>query len=175
MSDPGETHRSPLLWACDTGGVVTVHGEVDIASCDLFDAIVKTAVEHADGRGGSGMHHEAHLDLTGVRFIDVAGTRVLVTAATAQHHDLELVVHHPPAMLVRILQLGWGHVSRLRFEQAPAATPPRHLRRRPGTSPTEAASSERNARQLRRAGRLARSRRQGRAWPGRQRPNACPR
>jgi anti-sigma B factor antagonist len=103
----------PVLWTSRDNGVVTVHGEVDITTCDLFESVVNAAVEDCDGSyPGVG----AHLDLAGIEFIDVAGARVLVAAATAVRGGFELIVHRPPAMLVRIVELGWGKVAALRFE-----------------------------------------------------------
>jgi anti-anti-sigma factor len=94
---------------------VTVHGEIDIANHHLFAMVVDAVTNHvgdADTPQG-----EAHLDLADLDFIDVGGARVLVTAAAKRGPDDQLVIHHPPAMLVRILQVGWGQLPGLRLEQ----------------------------------------------------------
>lgn len=109
-----ESHRlPPPFFTRRTCGIVTVHGEIDIVTGDLFTAAVSAVVEDADAREPPG---GACLDLAGVEFIDVAGARVLV-AATTRLRGLELIVYHPPVMLVRIIELGWGKVPGLRFEQ----------------------------------------------------------
>ena len=97
-----------------TGGVVTVYGEIDVATCDLFAAVVDAVVEDAgaqEPRGG------AWLDLAGVEFIGVAGARVLVEVAMRRPRGLELIVLHPPVMLSRIIEIGWGTVAGLRLER----------------------------------------------------------
>ena len=107
--------RSPQLWTGTAQGVVTVHGEIDIANHHLFAMVVDAVTNHvgdADTPQG-----EAHLDLADLDFIDVGGARVLVTAAAKRGPDDQLVIHHPPAMLVRILQVGWGQLPGLRLEQ----------------------------------------------------------
>lgn len=132
MSDSDESCCSPPLWASRNNGVVTVHGEVDISTCELFRSIVKTVVDDTDGADGRGLRPGVHLDLAGLKFIDVAGARVLVTAATDERHGLGLVVHHPPEMLVRIVQLAWGRVAGLTFEQARSVTTaPRSVTKEP--------------------------------------------
>jgi|GEM_PF-4048451 anti-anti-sigma factor len=112
MSD---MHCPPPLCTERVGGVVTVYGEVDVASRDLFAAVVRAVVEEAaalEALGG-----DAYLDLAGVGFIDVSGARVLVTAAAQLAPGLELVVKHPPAILVWTVRTCWGHVPGLRFEE----------------------------------------------------------
>lgn len=123
MSEP---HRFRPFWARRVGGVVTVHGEIDIATCDLFAAVVGAAVEHADAQQPPG---DAHLDLAGLDFIGVAGTRVLVVAASKRLRGLELIVHHPPVMLERIIEVGWGQVSGLTLQAPPSHRQTRDPRR----------------------------------------------
>ena len=117
MNDSGESHCSSPLWSCRVDGVVEVHGEVDIATSEMFRSIVDVVVGDADG---TSQRRRAHLDLAGVEFIDVAGARVLVAAATDNGHSVELVVQHPPPMLKRIVELAWGHVAGLKLEETPA-------------------------------------------------------
>lgn len=106
-----ESHQVPPLWTRRTGGIVSVHGEVDLATCALFRSVVDAVVE--DARVG---RESALLDLSGLEFIDVSGARVLVEAVTERLDGLDLVVRHPPAMLVRIIEIAWGKVSGLRWE-----------------------------------------------------------
>ncbi len=120
-----ESEHFPLLQTSCTDGIVTVHGEVDIATWDLFEAIVDSVVEDgATTHPGAGVH----LDLAGVDFIDSGGARVLVTAATERLRGLELIVHHPPIMLVRIVEFFWGQVPNLRFESPQPTGEPTMMR-----------------------------------------------
>ena len=119
-----KSEHSRLLQTSCADGIVAVHGQVDLATWDRFRAIVAAAVDDGDG-----LHPRAavQLDLAGIEFIDVGGARVLVTAARERLHGCDLIVYHPPAMLVRIIELGWGKVPNLRFEQRP---PPSRSRER---------------------------------------------
>jgi anti-anti-sigma regulatory factor len=47
-----------------------------------------------------------HLELAGLRFIDVTGTRELMAFAQS-HPCLRLILHDPPASLRRIITLLW--------------------------------------------------------------------
>src|SRR5579875_1099845 len=71
------------------------------ANCSLLavDALVAEAVCR-ERRG------VARLDLAGVGFVGVAATLL---------PPLELVIRHPPAMLARIVDIGCGPVTGLRF------------------------------------------------------------
>ena len=108
-----ESEHFPLLRTSCVDGIVMVHGEVDIATWDLFEAIVDSVVEDGDT---SHPRAGVHLDLAGLDFIDACGARVLVTAATERLRGFELIVHHPPMMLVRVIEFFWGQVPNLRFE-----------------------------------------------------------
>lgn len=107
--------RSPQMWTGTRRDIVAVHGEIDIANHHLFAMVVEAVTNPA----GSGVisRGEAHLDLADVHFIDTGGARVLVAAAANRGPDNKLVVHHPPAILVQILELGWGQLPGLRCEQ----------------------------------------------------------
>lgn len=117
-----------------------MYGEVDIASCDLFAAVINALVERVDARA---TRRRPCLDLSGVEFIDVAGTRALVAAASGRSPGGELIVYHPPATLARIIEIGWGAVPGLRLDQsrsdgkgrrADGGAPPRLLQRHHVTS-----------------------------------------
>ena len=71
-------------------------GEADLTARDTLRAAL--AALPADGTG------EIHLDLAGLRFIDVACTRELI-ALTGRHPAARLIAHHPPASLLRITAL----------------------------------------------------------------------
>ena len=107
--------RSPQMWTGTRRGVVAVHGEIDIANHHLF-AMVVEAVTNPSGSGVIS-RGEAHLDLADVGFIDTGGARVLAAAAANRGPDNQLVVHHPPAILGKLLQLGWGQLPGLRCEE----------------------------------------------------------
>ena len=129
MNDLNALSGSSLLRAGYADGIVTVHGEIDIATCDRFRTILEAAIDNGVRSEERGPPKEAHIDLAGVGFIGVAGTRELVSAATNRRHDLELVVHNGPEMLERLLRLMWGRVPGLRLEQT------RRPRRRQGPHP----------------------------------------
>jgi hypothetical protein len=57
--------------------------------------------EELGGRAG-----DVHLELAGLRFIDVGCAREIL-AATAQHPGTHVIIHHPPAALRRIATLIW--------------------------------------------------------------------
>jgi anti-anti-sigma factor len=103
------------MWTDRRRGVVAVHGEIDIATHHLFATVVEAVTNPVGGTVIS--PGEAQLDLADVDFIDSAGARVLVAAAANRGPDDQLVVRHPPAMLVKILQLGWGQLPGLRCEE----------------------------------------------------------
>lgn len=63
-----------------------------------------------------------HLELAGLVFIDIAGTRELM-ALMQSHPGLYLIMHDPPESLRRILALLWpGTNVELRVDGAPAAS-----------------------------------------------------
>ena len=71
-------------------------GEADITTRDALRAAL--AALPADGTG------DIHLDLTGLRFIDLSCTRELI-AITERHPAVRLIAHDPPASLLRITGL----------------------------------------------------------------------
>jgi ABC-type transporter Mla MlaB component len=78
-------------------------GELDICSLPELTAALADA---ADGVG------TLHLDLTDVRFCDLAALRAILdltgTSDHQPHPARPVVLHHPPALMRRILQLtGW--------------------------------------------------------------------
>ena len=77
-------------------------GEADITTVDALRAAL--AALPADGTG------DIHLDLTRLRFIDVSCTRELI-AITERPPAGRLIVHDPPASLVRITTLIYPEAS----------------------------------------------------------------
>ncbi|MCX2928064.1 STAS domain-containing protein [Streptomyces sp. NEAU-W12] len=52
-----------------------------------------------------------HLDLSRVRFVDVAGVTDLAVAAQRLPEGQRIVLHRPPAQLPRILELFWPGIA----------------------------------------------------------------
>jgi hypothetical protein len=77
-------------------------GEADITTRDALRAAL--AALPADGAG------DIHLDLTGLRFIDLCCTRELI-AFTGRHPAVRLIAHDPPACLRRITALLYPQAS----------------------------------------------------------------
>lgn len=98
------------MWTSRRRGVVSVGGIVDLTTLDQFASAVRGAIEDA-GRSG-----EAHLNLVGLDFIDVSGACLLVAASVDRAAGNQLVLHHPPSALLRILDIGWGSLPGLRSE-----------------------------------------------------------
>jgi anti-anti-sigma regulatory factor len=81
---------------------LTIVGEADLTVKDMLRAAL--AALPADGTG------DIHLDLAGLQFIDVACTRELMAVARC-HPAARVVIHHPPAALLRITALLYPDVS----------------------------------------------------------------
>jgi hypothetical protein len=77
-------------------------GEADITTQDALRAAL--AGLPADGAG------DIHLDLTGLRFIDLCCTRELI-AITGRHPAVRLIAHDPPTSLLRITALIYPQAS----------------------------------------------------------------
>ena len=87
-----------------------LHGEADMLSADaLRQAIIALP---------AGLR-EVHLELAGLAFIDVAGTRELVALARRPPRP-RLILHQPPPSLTTILRLLWPDCQQL---PAPAGRP----------------------------------------------------
>jgi anti-anti-sigma regulatory factor len=112
---------SPLLWSLFTEAAMTIHGEVDIFTCDLFAAMLEEAVGRADSAVNQA---EVHVDLSGVDFIDTRGAQALVAASAGRRPESQLVIHHAPSLLALILDVGWGVVPGLKLEASRAAAIP---------------------------------------------------
>lgn len=82
-------------------------GEVDLATRALF-------VREFDAQlGGT---DDVHLELSELSFIDVGGVTALATRALALANGRRLVLHHPPPMLRRILDVLWGDLDTIEVE-----------------------------------------------------------
>ena len=88
-------------------------GEADITTRDALRAAL--AALPADGTG------DIHLDLTGLRFIDLSCTRELI-AITERHPAVRLIAHDPPASLLRITGLVYPE-AKINIIAGPARTP----------------------------------------------------
>jgi hypothetical protein len=97
-------------------------GEADLTARDTLRAALATLPA-----GGAG---EIHLDLAGLRFIDVACTRELI-ALTGRHPAAHLIAHHPPASLLRITALLYPDATMEFTGTSRLLTAPR----RPGPTP----------------------------------------
>lgn len=91
-------------------------GDADITARDSLRAALATLAA-----GGTG---EVHLDLAGLCFIDVACTRELF-AITDRGPAVRLIVHRPPASLLRITNLVYPQ-ARIEFSQVPCPSDGRH-------------------------------------------------
>ena len=93
-----ELETSPLPgW---TG--LRIAGEVDINNYDQF----RRALAPVFAAGIIAVH----LDVSGLRFIDVAGARELI-ALMKSHPQLRLILHNPPESLRRIIAEFWPDVD----------------------------------------------------------------
>ena len=75
-------------------------GEIDLATID----VLATALS---GHAAAG--DDLHLELGQLRFIDVTATRMLVDAARRLDPPARVVLHDPPRVLRRMLDLVWPH------------------------------------------------------------------
>ncbi len=53
------------------------------------------------------MDRDVHLDLSELTFIDVNGTSILVEAASQAPRARRIVLHRPPPMMLRVLEVFW--------------------------------------------------------------------
>ena len=102
------TARLEIAEARDgTAHVVSVRGEVDIATAPMLDRLVRTLLES---------HAHVVLDLSGVSFIDSTGIGVLVAATRAAEDDgATFAIREPSRSVMRVLELS-GVSARLNLE-----------------------------------------------------------
>lgn len=77
-----------------------LEGEIDLATTD----VLATALS-----GPAAADDDLHLELGPLRFIDVTATRLLVDAARRLDPPARVVLHEPPLVLRRMLDLVWSH------------------------------------------------------------------
>ena len=81
---------------------LVLHGQADINS----HLVLRTALRAA----AADRPHHFHLELAGLRFIDVCCTREIV-AFTERHPGMRVTLHHPPPGLLRITSLVWPEAN----------------------------------------------------------------
>jgi len=81
----------------DSAGLRLV-GDIDLATAAALAAALDELV-HGDG--------DVHLDLAELRFVDVSGASVVVSAAARLGADRAIVLHNPPSVLRQILDRFW--------------------------------------------------------------------
>jgi anti-anti-sigma regulatory factor len=74
-------------------------GEIDLATIDVLATALSVYAAPDD---------DLHVDLGQLRFIDVTATRMLVDAARRLDPPARVVLHDPPRVLRRILDLVWS-------------------------------------------------------------------
>ena len=102
------TERLAIAETLDgTEHVVSVRGEVDIATAPMLDRLLHSLLES---------HAHVVLDLSGVSFIDSTGIGVLVAAARAADQDGgSFAVREPSRSVLRVLELS-GVSARLKLD-----------------------------------------------------------
>jgi anti-anti-sigma factor len=86
-----ETLRGRTGWA--------VMGHIDVVTRPRWEAAMLIAPQAGE---------DVHLDLSQLRFIDASGTGLMVgAAADLALRDRQLILHSPPAALMRVLGLMW--------------------------------------------------------------------
>jgi anti-anti-sigma factor len=82
-----------------------LHGDIDLATASALQTRLDELV---DGEG------DVHLDLAGLRFVDLNGAAVLVAVATRLGPARSLVLHAPSPALSQLLDEFWGGLARIR-------------------------------------------------------------
>ncbi len=93
---PGATEAGERLYADGMGGW-RLTGAVDWTTADQL----QTALAAVPGPG------DVHLNLDRLRLCDAAATRIVIEAAARLHPTARLVLHDPPYLLRRVLDIGW--------------------------------------------------------------------
>jgi anti-anti-sigma regulatory factor len=83
-------------------------GELDLATRALFERELDAQL-----RIGSG---DVHLELAELEFIDVGAVSLLATRAVGLGDGRRMLLHRPPPVMCRILDLFWGGVSEIEVE-----------------------------------------------------------
>lgn len=109
---PGDTATGAAAQDEDTAPellkIMALTRQVGVRAVGQVDMTVRAQWESALARLADEDAHELHLDLTGLTFIDVRGTAALVETARTLDRGRQLVLQHPPEILVRILNAMWS-------------------------------------------------------------------
>ncbi|MBF6340931.1 STAS domain-containing protein [Nocardia abscessus] len=73
-------------------------GAVDFTTRDAWRTVLAELVA---------VDRDVHLDLSELTFIDVNGTSILVEVASDPPQARRIVLHRPPPMMLRILEVFW--------------------------------------------------------------------
>lgn len=73
-------------------------GEVDLSTWAVLEAELTPVLESGE---------DVHLELTELRFIDARGATILAMAAQRLDGARRLVLHNPPVVLTRLLDVLW--------------------------------------------------------------------
>jgi anti-anti-sigma regulatory factor len=82
-------------------------GEVDVTSWNALETALR-ALPASQG--------DLHLELTQLRFIDAHGATTLVRTAQGLGTGRSLVLHNPPSVLRRLLELLWHDVETIKMD-----------------------------------------------------------
>jgi len=89
----------------DGYALLTVTGEIDLATASLFGAAIDKGIQQAD---------KVVLDFTGVTFMDSSGLNVLVTTAGQERENDSVVIRNAPLSVHRLLAItGLNEVIRI--------------------------------------------------------------
>lgn len=87
---------------------VRVCGEIDLLTRAEWTMLLHSLATGAE---------DVHLELADLSFIDVGGVTVLARAALRLPTGRRLVLHHPPAVLVSLLDLLWGPIPTIEVRE----------------------------------------------------------
>jgi anti-anti-sigma factor len=107
--------RPPLSQNAEvTGGLLfqvrRATGRLDLRAVGDVD-LNSRGVWHSAMASLTGGGDDVHLDLSDLTFIDAHGTSLLATTAIQLGGDRRMVLHRPPQMLLRVLELCWPTLS----------------------------------------------------------------
>jgi anti-anti-sigma regulatory factor len=86
----------------DSSGLRAI-GEISVSTRTVWQRALKQLAERRTDA--------LHVDLSRVRFVDVAGVTDLAVAAQRLPEGQRIVLHRPPAQLPRILELFWPGIA----------------------------------------------------------------
>jgi anti-anti-sigma factor len=87
-----------VAWRDDGTAVIVLNGELDISSAPRLQHRVVETARRADG--------DVRLDAASLRFCDAAGlSAITAAAAELRRSGRRLYIDHPPAHLLRVLEI----------------------------------------------------------------------